>query len=643
MLFKKKKAQSASNSDVEIQDEKKTRDLTGFPAKFVTVALTLLGFYHLYVGFFGMNSVMELRGTHWLVISVCVFFMYPASRRSIAKMTIFDYMWAIVAAIPATYILLNWERIAVNAGQTTDLDIFMGCVALVVVLEATRRAIGPVLTGLAVVFLIYIFFGDMIVGTMGHRGYSLQRAIAFMYTGTEGIYGSAMNVSAKYVALFVLFGAMLEKFGGGQLFVDIAYSLTGKMRGGPAKASVVASALMGSVSGSAVANVVTTGAFTIPLMKKNGYKPTVSAAVEAVASTGGQIMPPVMGAAAFLMAETTGIQYSSIMLAALIPAFYYFFAVFMMVDLEAVKENIPVADSSEIKPIGTILRKNGYLLLPLIVLITMIFMGRSAVYAASYSILAILILDLIFNGEGRKTIHIRFLQAVNKGMRSVVSVCVACACAGIICGTISLTGIGAKFANLMLSLAGDTVIIALVLTMFASLIMGCGLPTTAAYIILATLAVPALTQMGVPLLASHLFVLYFGSVSTITPPVALSAYAGAALAGANPDDVGFTALRFGIVAFIVPYMFIYSPALLMEGTALVIITSFITGAIGIIGVAIGIQGCWKAHCTMVERFAAFLGGVLLLMSGTATDIPGIILLVGVIALQQMKLKKSKAV
>ncbi len=428
-------------------------------------------------------------------------------------------------------------------------------------------------------------------------------------------------------------------FGGGELFVDIAYSLTGRLRGGPAKAAVVSSALMGTISGSAVANVVTTGAFTIPLMKKNGYKPESAGAIEAVASSGGQIMPPVMGAGAFLMAEMTGISYSNICLAAAIPALFYFFSIFMVVHIEAKKDNIPICDSSEVKPIGQILKRGGYLLLPLVLLIVLVVTGKSAIYAAAYSIGAIVLLDVIFN---RDRIHTpqRFVQAVGKGMKGVISIAAACASAGIICGIISLTGIGSKFSSLMLSVSGNNILIALTMTMIASLILGCGLPTTAAYMVLATLAVPALTKMGVPLLAAHLFVFYFGCISTITPPVALSAYAGAALAKANPTKVGFRAFRFGLTAFLMPFIFVYSPPLLMQGSTLDILWSIVSGTIGVLNIVMCVQGYLYYRCSPPERVVAFAAGLLLIFSGLVTDLIGFALCFGLIAIQVARKKRE---
>lgn len=639
-LFQKKP--KADQQPEDFDDNKKTRELPRQLDMFVSVALILLGAFHLYVAFFGTRSSMELRSVHWTTISTLVFFLYPAFKKSNRQnITLFDGIWAVAACASGLYIIFNWERIAISGGVVTTTDIVFGAVAILVVLESTRRTVGTVLAALAGVFLLYAFFGHYIPGTMGHRRYSFERIVKFMYTGTEGIYGAAMNVSANYVALFVLFGSLLEKFGGGELFVDLAYSLTGRLRGGPAKAAVVSSALMGTMSGSAVANVATTGAFTIPLMKKNGYKPRVAAAIEAVASTGGQIMPPVMGAAAFLMAEITGISYGNIMIAALIPAFMYFFAVFMMVDLEAAKENIGKLDSSKIKKAGEVLKHGGYLLIPLGLLIVLIFTGYSAIYSCAYSIAAILVIDLIFSKE-RKSILKKLAGAMLKAMKSILSIACACAAAGIICGVISLTGIGTKFSSLMLSVANDNMLIALLMTMLASLILGCGLPTTAAYMVLATLAVPALTKLGVPLLAAHMFVLYFGSISTITPPVALSAYAGAAIAGANPNKVGYTAFRFGIVAFVVPFIFVYNPALLMNASVLEIIISFVTAIIGTMSVAVAMQGWWKTRATIIERVLAFACGVSVMLSGWWFNAIGLAVIAVVAACQLIRAKKEKA-
>ena len=347
-----------NNATPEIKDEfKAMRSVEGPLDRVVAVSGFLLGLFHLYTGFFGSFSAMNQRGVHWTVMSVMIFILYPASKASYKRVTLSDYLWGAGAALSGLYILLSWSRIAENAGVTNTTDIIMGLIAVAVVIEATRRVVGTVLAMLGLCFLLYAYFGAWIPGTLGHRRYSIERIIQFIYASAEGIYGIPMAVSAQYAVLFVIFGVVLEKFGGGKLFVDLVFSLTGRLRGGPAKASVISSALFGTVSGSAVANVVVDGVFTIPLMKRSGYKPHVAGAIEAVTSTGGQIMPPVMGAAAFIMAEITGIQYVDICKAAALPAILYFFSLFMIVDLEAAKEKIGrISSVSEVMNMKTVLK-----------------------------------------------------------------------------------------------------------------------------------------------------------------------------------------------------------------------------------------------------------------------------------------------
>jgi TRAP transporter 4TM/12TM fusion protein len=608
---------------VEFKDEfQAMRPLRENLNRAVTIAAFLLGLFHLYTGFFGAFSAMNQRAVHWTVISVMAFLLYPASKGANKPVTFFDYLWGVAAALSGLYILFSYDRIADNAGVTNDLDIFMGFIAVMVILEATRRVVGPVLALLGLFFLLYAYFGTWIPGTMGHRMYSVERIIQFLYTSTEGIYGIPMSVSAQYAALFVLFGTILDKFGGGKLFVDLAFSLTGRLRGGAAKASVISSALFGTVSGSAVANVVVDGVFTIPLMKRTGYKPHVAGAIEAVTSTGGQIMPPVMGAAAFIMAEITGIPYVEIMKAAALPALLYFFSLFVIVDLEAAREKIGRTSSfAEVLKLKTVLKSNGYLLTPLPVLILLISLDISPMKSVVWSILCILLMELLFSNK-RFALPKNFLEAVDKGIRSITSVAVACACSGIIIGVISLTGLGLKFSSLMIATSGESIWIALFLTMLASLILGCGLPTTAAYVVLATMAVPALIKIGVPLLAAHLFVFYFGCISTITPPVALSAYAAGAIAGANPNKVGWTAFKFSIVAFIIPYMWISGQGLLLAAPLAEIIQIVFTSIIGVTAFAIGLQGFAVVRCTWTERFLAMAAGILLIEPGFITDVIG---------------------
>jgi TRAP transporter 4TM/12TM fusion protein len=642
-FFRRSKNKNALKP-ADIQDEFKTmRSLEGALNRVVAVAGFLLAFFHLYTGFFGTFSDMNQRATHWTVISVMIFFLYPASKRAFKRITLFDFVWGAAAAISGLYVLLNWDRIAENAGVTNSTDIFMGVIAVIVAIEATRRVVGPTLAILGSLFLLYGYFGAWIPGTLGHRWYSVERIISFIYATSEGLYGIPMAVSAQYAVLFVIFGTVLEKFGGGKLFVDLAFSLTGRLRGGPAKASVISSALFGTVSGSAVANVVVDGVFTIPLMKRSGYKPHVAGAIEAVTSTGGQIMPPVMGAAAFIMAEITGIQYVDICKAAALPACLYFFSLFVIVDLEAAKEKIGrISSLAEILNFKTVLKTSGYLLVPLLVLIALIAQGMSPMKSVVWSILSILFLDALF-GKQRILLPKNVFQALDKSMRSITSVAAACACSGIIVGIISLTGLGLKFSALIVATSGQSIWLALFLTMTASLILGCGLPTTAAYVVLATLAVPALLKLGVPLLSAHLFVFYFGCISTITPPVALSAYAAAAIAQTNPNSVGWTALKFAVVAFIIPYMWIAGPGLLLQGSLDIIIRVVITSVIGVTLFAIGLQGFAVVPCSWFERLLAFGAGILLIEPSLITDIIGAIIIPIFCVLHYRNWKRNKSV
>ena len=414
-----------------------------------------------------------------------------------------------------------------------------------------RRSIGPELPIVAIIFLLYAYFGPKLPGLLGHRGYDLRRIIYHTYLTTEGIFGTPLSVSSTYVFLFILFGAFLDKTGVGKFFIDMAFSLTGHMRGGPAKTAVVASCLMGSISGSSVANTVTTGAFTIPLMKRVGYKPHFAGAVEAAASTGGQIMPPVMGAAAFIMAEFTGISYLEIIISAAIPAILYYLAVGTMVHLEACKLGLRGVSRAELPHTRDVLVKI-YLLLPVVFIIYFLVKGFTPFKAAYWGIIGTVligIVDVIVNyllrHEGQINVRqyiVNMIDALADGARGSVSVAMACATAGIVVGVVTLTGLGLKVATLIIALAGGNLLLTLFFTMIASIILGMGLPTTAKYIVLATMAAPALTDLGVPLMAAHLFILYFGVIADVTPPVALAAYAGAGIAGANAMQTGFTAL-----------------------------------------------------------------------------------------------------
>lgn len=617
-----------------------------YPKNFWTWIILVIGFaaslFQLYTGGFGIFSSMIQRSVHWTFMSVLAFLIYRGKRGSKRTTpTIPDTIFALLALFAGLYIFFNWEAVVDRMGMPIDRDIYVGIVMVIVVLEATRRAVGAALAFTALAFLLYAYFGPWMPGIFTHKGYSIERLANVMFTSTEGIFGIPIAVSSTYIILFVLFGAFLNKCGGGKFFIDFAFSLTGRRRGGPAKAAVISSAFMGTMSGAAVANVVTTGTFTIPLMKRTGYSSVIAGAIEAVASTGGQIMPPIMGAAAFIMAEFTEIPYVTIAKSALIPALLFFFAVYLMVDNQAKKQGLEGLPKEELPSIGATLAWGGHLIIPVIVLILMLVKAYSPMKSVFWGIVLIVVIGML-----RKSTRVypwKLVEAMVQGARNAVTIAAACASAGIIVGVIALTGLGLKFSDSLVSLSGGNTFLALIFTMIASLILGCGMPTTAAYVVLASLAAPVLIHLGVPIIAAHLFILYFGCISTITPPVALSSYAAAGIAEADPTKVGNTAFKFAIVAYIIPYMFVYGPSLLMQGGPVKIVFSVISVCLGIISFSAGIQGFLKQPCRFWERLILMLAGFSLLYPGLTSDLFGASMLMAIWGYQKYQLRKITAV
>lgn len=595
----------------------------------IVCAFVLAGF-SLYTAFFGIMSDMIQRSVHLGLILIIVYLgaLVPSSLGQINNrfLRFASVLMAIIGFATMFYQIWFFDEIASRYGELTQLEFFIGVAAVIVLLEATRRSIGWPIVILAVLFLLYAYFGNLLPGIAGHRGYNSERIISQLYLGGGGIFGTPLGVSSTFVILIVLFGAVLETSGAGKVLMDIATSLTGRSRGGPAKAAVVGSSLMGMVSGTAVANVLTTGAISIPLMKRTGYRPEVAGAIEAVASTGGQLMPPVMGAAAFLMADLTGISYFEIARAAIIPALLYYVVLFSVVHLEAVKHGIALLKLDELPSLSHTLKTGSHLLLSLPVFVYMLFSGFSVMYASFWAFVSAILLSYV-----RRSTWLtprKLYQTILNGVEAVIPVATACACAGIIIGIITLTGLGLKFSSLVISLSDGNLFLALILTMIASLILGMGLPTAAAYILVATLAAPALEQLGVNQLAAHLFVFYSAMLSSITPPVALAAYAAAGLAQANPFRIALVACQFGIAAFIVPYFFAYNPALLaVDTTPGLVIVAAITTVIGGICLAIAIQGWCLYKINLFERLAFAVVVWLLLDTSITTDLLGMTLLV----------------
>lgn len=544
----------------------KLRKLTGKVALFITIVAILMSAFHLFTSWHGTLLAMKQRSLHLIFAFTLGFALYPGFKNSSKdKIDIMDWILMILSIGVWGYIFFNVEAIALKGGQMSTTDMVLGVLAVLLTLEVTRRVVGPELPIVTIVFLLFAYFGRHLPGVFAHRGFNVTRIVSHMYMTTEGIMGTPLGVSSTFVFMFILFGSFLDKTGVGEFFIDFAYALTGSTRSGPAMTSVLSSGLMGSISGSSVANTVTTGAFTIPLMKSVGYKPHYAGAVEATASTGGQIMPPVMGAAAFIMADFTGFPYISIVKAAIIPAVLYYIAVGTMVHLEACKLGLKGMPRESLPKVSHILRKQGYLTLPLIAIIFMLIKQYPPTMAALTGIVIGVVVafaaSLIKKDNSFTPKDI--LGAMEAGAKGAVGVACACACAGMIVGVVTLTGFGLKIAEVIVLIAKGKLIPTLFLTMIASIILGMGLPTTAKYIVLATMAVPAITKLGVNLMSAHLFILYFGVVADVTPPVALAAYAGAGIAGANSMKTGIQAFKLAIGAFIIPYIFVINPHLIM--------------------------------------------------------------------------------
>ncbi|HHT71787.1 MAG TPA: TRAP transporter permease [Firmicutes bacterium] len=611
----------------------KTREFKGFLAVIVSLIAIAASLFHLYTAQFGAFFALIQRDIHWLFMAVLIFLLYPAGPKSPRnRLPWYDLVCIAATLYAGLYILIDMHNIVTRAGDPTLTDIVLGIITVLLVLEAARRTIGMALPIVAIAALLYAYFGPYMPGLLGHKGYSFRRIFPYQFLTTEGIYGVPLGVSSTFVYLFILFGAFLNKTGAGKFFIDLAFALTGSSQGGPAKSAIVSSGLLGTVSGSSVANVVTTGTFTIPLMKRVGYEPHFAGAVEAASSTGGQIMPPVMGAAAFIMAEVLGVPYISVAAAAAIPAVLYYISLFAQVHFRAGRLGLKGIPRSELPDLKQTLAQGWHLLIPLIVLIVILVWGYSPMKAVFWTI--ILTGGLSFIKPETRITGPKLLEALEEGARSAVEVAAACACAGIVVGVVTMTGLGLKIAGLIVTWSRGQLFLALPLTMLASILLGMALPTTAKYVVLSTLAAPALVRLGIPAMAAHMFILYFGVVADITPPVALAAYAGAGLAKANAMKTGWTACQVGLAAFIVPFMFAYSPSLVLIGTGGEILLAFITASIGVVTLAAAMQGWIWSALPIWSRAICFACALLLIKPGVTTDIAGAIGL-AIVMLQQM--------
>ena len=649
-LFKKHKADAVVENDHDLDldavmrkydRESATRVWEGVPKIIVRLILSVFSLYCIYMTLFS-TALPETRLTLFLGFIIVVgFITYPVKKGHVRVNHIpwYDIVLMVLGAGSFFYFAFNALPIIKLATRIQPIHVVIGVIGILVLIELCRRCVGIPILCVVGALVIYAFINQLSYNPDFYQ--ALKNIIYKLFYTTSGVIGTPINVCYTYIVLFIIFGAFLERTGIGNYFIQFANRLVGAYSGGPAKVAVVASALEGMCSGSSVANTVGSGSITIPLMKKTGYKPEFAAAVEAAASTGGQIMPPIMGAAAFLMAEYMDLPYIQVAVKAILPAVLYFAGIFITVHLEAKKLGLKGIPKNELPKVSYLLKK-VYLLLPLVLLIALVSSGaRTMQFSASVSILAAIVVGFL-NSEERLTPG-KILEALEAGARGAVTVAVACAMAGIIAGCITVTGLASILINGIVNLAGNATIIGLVLTMLCCIVLGMGVPTTANYCIMAATCAPILVRMGVPMVAAHFFVFYFGIVADLTPPVALAAYAGAAIAQANPMKTAFTSTKLAIGAFIVPYVFALNPAMLFVGDQHIgeIILIVVTSLVGIFAVSAALEGYVLTHMHWYERIISVVGGLLLIYPGVVTDTVGLGL-VALVAVVQIFKKKSEA-
>lgn len=620
--------------------ESNTRIWEGKPKIAITVILAAFSLWCIYVTLFA-TFLEEIRLTSFMGLIILMgFLIYPSKKgdQKVNHMPISDIIFMIVGVGSFFYFTFNVNQIINQGTRFTWFQIVIGILAILALIEVTRRCVGLPILIVAGVFIVYaLAYGLTNPEFFGRLRYLVRN---LFYT-KEGIFSTPVNVCSKYIVVFIIFGAFLERTGISNFFIDLANCIAGRFAGGPAKVSVISSALCGMVSGSSVGNTVTTGSVTIPMMKKTGYKPEFAGAVEATSSTGGQIMPPIMGAAAFLMADFVGVPYSSIIGRAILPAILYFAGIFISVHLEAKKLDLHGMPKEQL-PKARKLVKKIYLLLPLIMLVVWVSGNFMTMQKAASLAIVLTVVVSLFNKDNRITPG-KILEALEAGGKSAITVGAACGVAGIISGTITMTGLANDIINAIVSVAGDRLIIALILTMLCCIVLGMGVPTTANYCIMAATTAPILIRMGVPVMAAHFFVFYFGIVADITPPVALAAYAGSAIAKSNPMKTAFNASKLAVAAFIVPYMFCFNPAmLLIDTTAIQVVQIAITAFIGIFALAAALEGYCFANMNAVIRIIIAAGGLLLIHPALTTDLVGLVIVFASLGFQYVLSKKRKA-
>lgn len=637
--------------------------------QYITVFISVIFvLFQLYATLSGAITAQVLRATHLAFVQLLAFLLFPPTKNS-PRNTLpwYDIVLGLIGLACWLYIVVNFDSLVRRSGNNTPLDVAVGIVGILVLFESCRRIVGLPIMIIAGSFIVFAFAGKYLPGFLHHRGYSLQRVVCHLFYNTEGIMGTPIGACSTFIFLFILFGALLEKTGIGHFFIDVCNALAGGASGGPAKVAVLSSALLGTVSGSSVSNTVGSGSFTIPMMKRLGYKGEFAGAVEAAASTGGQIMPPIMGAAAFLMAESLGLPYITIVKAAIVPAILYFTGIFITVHLEAKKLGLKGLPKDQLPRFMPLLLRKGYMILPLVVIIYFLCAGKTAVFAALMGIIACVLVGFVVSvsdlAHGRKPSFggKDIVEIMCTAARNIISVAIACGMAGIIIGIVTMTGLGLRLGNGLVMLAHGKLLLTLVFTMVASIILGMGAPTTANYLITSTITAGAIISLGIEPLAAHMFAFYFGIIADVTPPVALAAIAGAAIAKAKPMKTALNATKLAIGAFIIPYMFVYNSKMLMiNASALSVVMIIITAILGMFGISVALEGYGfnntgffynsrKGKATIiafdaVERLLFAIAGLLCVIPETKTDIIGVSLLAVLIAYQLIlkKVRSTKA-
>lgn len=638
--------------------------------QYITVFISVIFvLFQLYATLSGAITAQVLRATHLTFVQLLAFLLFPPTKHS-PRNTLpwYDIVLGLIGAACWLYIVVNFDSLVRRSGNNTPLDVAIGIVGILVLFESCRRIVGLPIMIIAGSFIVFAFAGKYLPGFLHHRGYSLQRVVCHLFYNTEGIMGTPIGACSTFIFLFILFGALLEKTGIGHFFIDVCNAVAGGASGGPAKVAVLSSALLGTVSGSSVSNTVGSGSFTIPMMKKLGYKGEFAGAVEAAASTGGQLMPPIMGAAAFLMAESLGLPYITIVKAAIVPAILYFTGIFITVHLEAKKLGLKGLPKEQLPRFMPLLLKKGYMILPLVVIIYFLCAGKTAVFAALMGIIACVLVGFGVSvsdlAHGRKPSFggKDIVEIMCTAARNIISVAIACGMAGIIIGIVTLTGLGLRLGNGLVMLAHGKLLLTLVFTMVASIILGMGAPTTANYLITSTITAGAIISLGIEPLAAHMFAFYFGIIADVTPPVALAAIAGAAIAKAKPMKTALNATKLAIGAFIIPYMFVYNSKMLMiNASALSVVMIIVTAILGMFGISVALEGygfnntgffynSGKRKATIIafdaaERLLFAVAGILCVIPETKTDIIGVSLLAILIAYQLIlkKVRSAKAI